>query len=931
MKQISPTPLVGWNKCYLTALFTFLCAQAFAQFTLTDNFRSSNVNNSILFGGNPNPAFLTSGIVDPVNNGWLRVTSATTNQQGYAYIKTSFTSSLGVLLDFEYKAWRSSADSYNGADGFSVFFFDADSTFSLGGDGGSLNYAPNTAATPAVNHGLAGGYLAVGLDEYGNFSNPTEGRVGGPGLSPNSIVLRGPTTNNPTTTNAYLAGFQIATSTTANAIDYNTVTSTRPSDATFYRRIQIQIVPSGGNYIVTVKWATTPNGLFTQLLTYTTTTPPPANLKVGFGAATGGGFNFHEMRNLIITTPGGVRLDKNVDKVNAIVGDQVTYNINAYNSAPAGINGLIFSDTLKDGNGNKITLTPSTFTINSITFNNNGNTGNTAAGYTNGTPVTSGFTNPFTTNLNLVANGTANFTVIGTINAIPAGAVLKNSAGLDPTPTGFSDPDTTNNYFTVNTNVLSPNVDFIVTKTLDKNCADPVNGNTYIITVSNNGVNSSVSGTGVSVTDNIPAGFSVSSVSGAGWTSANAGNLYTFTRNDVLASGFSYPPIGIKVIPPSSGTSWLNTATVTYAGAESNTLNNTSTITLYSNPGPSTVSSPVTYCIGATSSPLIATGNNLLWYNASSGIGYSAAPTPSTSAAGNTTYYVSQSSGTCVSDLSPITVTVNPNASLTLSSAPSTTNQTLTAFTAVTPITYTIGGSGTGATLTGQPSGVTGAFSSGIFTISGTPTSVGTFNYSATTSGGCSSASSGGVIQVSINLPVKYIDLTVNADNGRARLDWTTAIETNNTGFEIDRCSDGLTWTKIGFQPTTATNGNSVQPLSYTFYDNTPLNGVDLYRLKQIDLDGNADYSIILPIAFGGSSKISVSPNPANDMVVVKGINAGQVVRLVDLQGKILQEKMATGDSETFQISQLPATFYIVQIFSNGRITGSIKLSKLPL
>jgi len=63
------------------------------------------------------------------------------------------------------------------------------------------------------------------------------------------------------------------------------------------------------------------------------------------------------------------------------------------------------------------------------------------------------------------------------------------------------------------------------------------------------------------------------------------------------------------------------------------------------------------------------------------------------------------------------------------------------------------------------------------------------------------------------------------------------------------------------------------------------------YRLKQIDLDGNAGYSIILAIAFGGSSNITVSPNPADDLVIVKGISTGQAVRLANLQGRIVQEK----------------------------------------
>jgi len=52
-------------------------------------------------GGSP-AAYLTSGIDDPQNNGWLRLTKSVNNQKGYAYISSKFPSTLGALIDFEY-------------------------------------------------------------------------------------------------------------------------------------------------------------------------------------------------------------------------------------------------------------------------------------------------------------------------------------------------------------------------------------------------------------------------------------------------------------------------------------------------------------------------------------------------------------------------------------------------------------------------------------------------------------------------------------------------------------------------------------------------------------------------------------------------------------------------------------------------------------
>jgi gliding motility-associated-like protein len=153
---------------------------------------------------------------------------------------------------------------------------------------------------------------------------------------------------------------------------------------------------------------------------------------------------------------------------------------------------------------------------------------------------------------------------------------------------------------------------------------------------------------------------------------------------------------------------------------------------------PPIVTTPVTYCLNDPATPLTATGTGLLWYTAATGgVGSATAPTPSTAVAGSTNYYVSSSNGGCESARTIITVTVSPNSTITLTSAAATANQTVCVNTAITNITYTVGGTGTGAGVVGLPAGVSGSFSGATFTISGTPTATGTFNYTVTTTGTC--------------------------------------------------------------------------------------------------------------------------------------------------------------------------------------------------
>ncbi len=82
------------------------------------------------------------------------------------------------------------------------------------------------------------------------------------------------------------------------------------------------------------------------------------------------------------------------------------------------------------------------------------------------------------------------------------------------------------------------------------------------------------------------------------------------------------------------------------------------------------------------------------------------------------------------------TITVTANNTITLTSAAGTDAQTRCINVAITNITYSTTGA-TGATFSGLPTGVTGNWAANVATISGTPTASGTFNYTVTTTGGC--------------------------------------------------------------------------------------------------------------------------------------------------------------------------------------------------
>ena len=182
-----------------------LSSPAFASFTYLDDFKGSTAPgwNFVQEGSSPGPR-LTSGAtaiaadpevgtIDAVDDGWLRMTTLSGDQANSAYFTPTIPSSDGVLsVSFEFTMWEQ--DGAGAGDGFTFFMYDAAEGFDPGATGGSMGYAQKFFgdSNPSNEEGMAGGYIGVGFDNWGNYSNPTEGRIGGPGFLPNEVVLRGP-------------------------------------------------------------------------------------------------------------------------------------------------------------------------------------------------------------------------------------------------------------------------------------------------------------------------------------------------------------------------------------------------------------------------------------------------------------------------------------------------------------------------------------------------------------------------------------------------------------------------------------------------------------------------------------------------------------------------------------------------------------------
>jgi hypothetical protein len=199
-----------------------------------------------------------------------------------------------------------------------------------------------------------------------------------------------------------------------------------------------------------------------------------------------------------------------------------------------------------------------------------------------------------------------------------------------------------------------------------------------------------------------------------------------------------------------------------------------------------------------------ATGTGLSYQWRKGGIPISGATesiysfTSSINDAGSYDVVISSQGGTCSQTISnPATLKVNPISTMSLTSAAGSDNQIKCISTAITPIIYTVGGS-TGASISAGalPTGVTGVYNAGKFTISGTPTVAGTFNYTVTTTGGCTSVSLNGTIKVD---PNNTVSLTSAAGTNSQTLCVNTPIAnikyatTGATGASFSGLPTGVT------------------------------------------------------------------------------------------------------------------------------------------
>lgn len=151
-------------------------------------------------------------------------------------------------------------------------------------------------------------------------------------------------------------------------------------------------------------------------------------------------------------------------------------------------------------------------------------------------------------------------------------------------------------------------------------------------------------------------------------------------------------------------------------------------------------------------------------------------------------------------------------------------------------------------------------------------------------------------------LPIELLSFDAEQVNAEVQLSWTTASETNNNKFVVERSRDAVNFEFVTEQQGA---GNSNNILNYKATDKNPLNGIGYYRLKQIDFDGQHTLSEIKSVNVVKQNKFDFAYLNINDGVLRFGLtNTSKSfdISIIDLSGRVVRSLLLENPSQELEI-----------------------------
>jgi len=161
-------------------------------------------------------------------------------------------------------------------------------------------------------------------------------------------------------------------------------------------------------------------------------------------------------------------------------------------------------------------------------------------------------------------------------------------------------------------------------------------------------------------------------------------------------------------------------------------------------------------------------------------------------------------------------------------------------------------------------------------------------------------------------LPVSITQFSASISDKIVLLKWQTSSEQNNLGFYIERSKDGNNWKELSF---IQGQGNSSTINNYSSQDINPIEGINYYRLRQVDVDGIFKYSITVSATINAQNLFVVYPDPVKNKLFFKTPQSG-VLTIFSLSGQRMIKKQLD-NSQSINIRSLNSGEYIIVLQGN--------------
>lgn len=172
-------------------------------------------------------------------------------------------------------------------------------------------------------------------------------------------------------------------------------------------------------------------------------------------------------------------------------------------------------------------------------------------------------------------------------------------------------------------------------------------------------------------------------------------------------------------------------------------------------------------------------------------------------------------------------------------------------------------------------------------------------------------------------LPIELLYFDAVCSNNAVNISWSTATQTNNDHFTIERTADGINYSPIAMIKGA---GTSSKPLKYSYSDLRPYNGTAYYRLKQTDTDGDYKYFRHAVVSCTPQEEsLSIYPNPNNGSFVIEGLSEGSDLFISNALGQSVATIKTTSVKQELDLSTLPDGIYFIKA-TGSRASFTYKL-----